>query len=116
MVGWNIRKIDWVDEREDNWTCQNFCDELVTIVAEVEITLNTCPFTFVSADDLDKPLTPYLLLSSKLNNLPDPLCDNRDPAYMYGEAHSSFDLSDFITASSSFSPNFNSGLGGISIL
>ena len=67
----------------------------MTIVAEVEITLtlNSRPLTFVSAEDLDEPLTPsHLLVGYRLNNLPDPLCDdNRDPTY--GEAHSSFDLS-----------------------
>ena len=96
MVGWNIRKVIGLIKgclKKTIGQARISYDELVTIVAEVEITLNSHPLKFVCADDLDEPLTPsHLLVGYKLNNLPDPLCgDDRDPTY--GESHSSFDLS-----------------------
>ena len=38
-------------------------DELVTVVIEVEATLNSRPLSYVSPDDLDEPLTPAHLLT-----------------------------------------------------
>ena len=35
------------------------CDELFTALIEIEMVLNSGPLTYVSADDLDKPLTPH---------------------------------------------------------
>ena len=50
-------------------------DELLTVVTEVEITLNSRPISYVSCDDMEEPLTPsYLLVGHKLFSLPDPLC------------------------------------------
>ena len=56
-MGWNIRKVDWGDEMLSKKTigqARMSYDELVTIVAEVEITLNSRPLTFVCAKVLDE--------------------------------------------------------------
>ena len=47
-------------------------DELVTAVIEVEDVINSRPLTYVTADDLEEPLTPaHLLCGRRLLNLPD---------------------------------------------
>ena len=58
-------------------------DELLTVVTEVEITLNSRPNSYVSSDDLEEPLTPsHLLVGHWLLRLPDPLCaKDLDPTY-----------------------------------
>lgn len=49
-------------------------DELLTAVIEVEAILNSRPLSYVSADDLDEPLTPsHLLVGRRLLSLPDHL-------------------------------------------
>ena len=56
-MGWNIRKVDWGDEMLSKKTigqARMSYDELVTIVAEVEIILNSRPLTFVCAKVLDE--------------------------------------------------------------
>ena len=49
-------------------------DELVTVVIEVEATLNSRPLSYVSPDDLDEPLTPA-------TSLPGLLTSNEDTDY-----------------------------------
>ena len=57
-------------------------DELVTVVIEVEATLNSRPLSYVSPDDLDEPLTPaHLLTGRRLTSLPDLLTSNEDTDY-----------------------------------
>ena len=58
-------------------------DELLTVVTEVEITLNSRPISYVSCDDMEEPLTPsHLLVGHRLLSLPDPLCaKDLDPTY-----------------------------------
>ena len=58
-------------------------DELLTVVTEVEITLNSRPISYVSCDDMEEPLTPsHLLVGHRLLSLPDPLCAKAlDPTY-----------------------------------
>ena len=57
-------------------------DELVTVVIEVEATLNSRPLSYVSPDDLDEPLTPaHLLTGHRLTSLPDLLTSNEDTDY-----------------------------------
>eukprot|EP00731_Ephydatia_muelleri_P005954 Em0003g202a len=47
-------------------------DELLTVIVEVEGTLNSRPLTYLSADDFDEPLTPARLLTGRrLHGLPD---------------------------------------------
>ena len=46
-------------------------DELVTVVAEVELILNSRPLSYVSTEDLEEPLTPsYLIIGRRLLSLP----------------------------------------------
>ena len=50
-------------------------DKLLTAVTEIEAILNSRPLSYVSADDVEEPLTPFHLLSGRrLYNLPDELC------------------------------------------
>lgn len=49
-------------------------DELLTALAETEMVINSRPLTYVSADDLDEPLTPsHLLVGRRLMSYPDHL-------------------------------------------
>ncbi|XP_065180252.1 uncharacterized protein LOC135810689 [Sycon ciliatum] len=47
-------------------------EELVTVLAEVECTLNSRPLTFLSTEEWTEPLTPsHLLLGRRLRSMPD---------------------------------------------
>ena len=47
-------------------------DELATAITEVETVLNSRPLSYVSADDLEEPLTPsHLMVGRRLMNMPD---------------------------------------------
>jgi len=49
-------------------------DELVTALAEIESVINSRPLTYVSADDMEEPLTPsHLMVGRRILNLPDHL-------------------------------------------
>ena len=50
-------------------------EELQTSVTEVKAILNSRPLTYISASDLDEPLTPHLILGRRLLSLPDHLCE-----------------------------------------
>ena len=56
-------------------------DELTTVVAEVEMILNSRPLSYLSSDDIEEPLTPsHLLLGRRVVNLPDvSVADNYEP-------------------------------------
>lgn len=48
-------------------------EELLTIVTEVEMTVNSRPLSYVSSEDLEEPLTPsHLLCGHRVLSLPDP--------------------------------------------
>ena len=45
----------------------------MTVVAEVEMMLNSRPLSYVSTEDLEEPLTPlHLLMGHRVLSLPDP--------------------------------------------
>ena len=47
-------------------------DELLTVLAEVEMILNSRPLSYVSSEDVEEPLTlSYLLIGHRVLNLPD---------------------------------------------
>ena len=56
-------------------------DELITVVAEVEMILNSRPLSYISSEDTEEPLTPsHLLLGRRVMNLPDvSVADDYDP-------------------------------------
>ena len=49
-------------------------EELLTSVSEVQLILNSRPLTYISATDLEEPLTPSHLTGRCLQSLPDHLC------------------------------------------
>ena len=47
-------------------------EELMTILTEIESTINSRPLTFVSSEELEEPLTPsHLICGKRLCSLPD---------------------------------------------
>ena len=59
-------------------------DELATVLVEVEATLNSCPISYLSSEDLDEPLTPsHLLVGHCILSLPVPLTDKEDPNFVH---------------------------------
>ena len=57
-----------------------FLDELQTPLVEVESILNSKPISYVSAGDVEEPLTPsHLLTGRRILSLPDNLTDIADP-------------------------------------
>lgn len=54
-------------------------DELLTAVTEVEMVLNSRPLSYLSADDLEEPLTPsHLIVGRRLMSAPDYSCQDSD--------------------------------------
>lgn len=46
-------------------------DELITVLAEVEMILNSRPLSYIEADDHEQPLTPsHLIMGRRVMNLP----------------------------------------------
>ena len=59
-------------------------DELNTLVIEIEGVINSHPISYISADDVEEPLTPaHLLCGRRLLSLPDSICYT-DPEEEYG--------------------------------
>ena len=57
-------------------------DELLTALTEVEVVINSRPLSYVSAEDLEEPLTPFhLIVGRRLMNYPDHLCSRPDGVY-----------------------------------
>ena len=55
-------------------------DELITALAEIEVVINSRPLSYISASDLEEPLTPsHLLVGRRILNLPDHLGHLTDP-------------------------------------
>ena len=52
-----------------------FCEELLTVLTEVEGVHNSCPLTFVYSDITEEPLTPsHLVAGRRLSTLPNRPC------------------------------------------
>ena len=65
-------------------SCMSY-DEFHTLLVEVEAVLNSRPLTYVSADDVDEPLTPsHLLVGYRILTLPDSSVHDEDPDYSPG--------------------------------
>ena len=58
-------------------------DETVTVLVEVEATLNSCPISYLSSKDIEEPLTPsHLLMDRQLCSLPSPVSiSDEDPEF-----------------------------------
>lgn len=59
-------------------------EELLTVLIEVEMVINSRPISYVTSSDLEEPLTPsHLLTGRRLLSLPDNLCYSQlaDPDY-----------------------------------
>lgn len=63
-------------------------DELLTIVTEIEMIVNSRPLTYVSSEDLSETITPsHLLIGRRLLSIPDNFCldtDDSDEGYETG--------------------------------
>ena len=66
-------------------------DELVTAVTEIESIINSRPLSYVSAGDVEEPLTPsHLLIGRRVLNLPDhlsQLCEPGDEDFDISSTH-----------------------------
>ena len=50
-------------------------DELSTLLAEIEMVINSRPLTYVSSEDIQEPLTPsHFLTGRRIMSVPDSLC------------------------------------------
>ncbi len=55
-------------------------DELLTALTEIEAVLNSRPLSYISAEDLEEPLTPsHLLVGRRILNLPNHISYQSDP-------------------------------------
>ncbi len=62
-------------------------DELLTVVTEVEMILNSRPLSYVSTEDTEEPLTPsHLMIGRRLLSLPDNPCDDVDSNHDTGSS------------------------------
>lgn len=54
-------------------------DELLTVMTEVEMIINSRPLSYVTPDDLEEPLTPaHFLTGKRTMSLPDSICCEQD--------------------------------------
>ena len=54
-------------------------DELMTVVTQVEMIINTCPLSYVTPDDLKEPLMPaYFLTGKRTMSIPDRISGDQD--------------------------------------
>ena len=54
-------------------------DELLTVVTEVEMIINSRPLSYVTPDDLEEPLTPsHFLMGKKTMSIPDGISSDQD--------------------------------------
>ena len=57
-------------------------EELITVVTEVEMIVNSRPLSYVSQEDSEEPITPsHLLIGRRVLSLPDSLCYEDDEDY-----------------------------------
>ncbi|XP_011405271.1 PREDICTED: uncharacterized protein LOC100637172, partial [Amphimedon queenslandica] len=57
-------------------------EELLTVIAEVELIINSRPLTYLTASDTEEPLTPsHLLTGRRIMSLPDHLSYHSDESY-----------------------------------
>ena len=54
-------------------------DELLTVVTEVEMIINSRPLSYVTPDDLEEPLTPsHFLTGKRAMSIPDGISTDQD--------------------------------------
>ena len=53
-------------------------EELLTVIMEIEMIINSRLLSYVTQDDLEEPITPHLLVGQRIISFPDYHCSNVD--------------------------------------
>lgn len=57
-------------------------EELLTVITEVEMVINSRPLSYITQDDLEEPITPsHLLIGRRLISLPEHLCCDEEEEF-----------------------------------
>ena len=58
-------------------------EELLTVITEIEMIINSRPLSYVTQDDLDEPITPsHLLIGRRIISLPDSVCQRSEDDFV----------------------------------
>ena len=60
MVGRPVRENDQIDKTKMVGQAHFTHDEILTAVVEIEAIINARPLSYVSMEDMEEPLTPYV--------------------------------------------------------